>query len=121
MPWTYSQSTGTLNHGGHEVGQGYSGHGAGRNNSAMQAVRGLGPTPVGTYTVGAPHHSRNTGNYTMNLDPQAGTNTWGRTLLRVHGDNPMHPGESSDGCIVLPLSNRQSIWNSGDHTVQVVQ
>ena len=119
MPWTYSQRTGQLTHNGQSVATGYSDHGPGRNNPPMQAARGVGPTPLGTYSVGAPHHGNNTGSYTMNLDPQAGTDTFGRTLLRVHGDNPHHPGQSSDGCLMLPLAVRQAIWNSGDHQVQV--
>ncbi len=86
----------------------------------MQAARGVGPTPLGSYDVGAPHHSNNTGAYSMNLDPQAGTNTFGRTLLRIHGDNPHHLGQSSDGCIILHLSTRQSIWNSADHVLTVI-
>lgn len=120
MPWTHSQSIGQLSHDGSSVGQGCSGHGPGRNNSDMETVHGVGPTPRGSYQIGSPHHSRNTGNYSMNLDPQAGTNTWGRTLLRMHGDNRAHPGEASDGCVILPLQTRQSIWSSGDHVLQVV-
>ncbi len=85
----------------------------------MAAMAGIGPTPQGTYKVGNPHRSNHTGSYTMNLDPLPGTNTFGRTLLRVHGDNKKRPGQASDDCIVLPLVARQSIWISGDHLIQV--
>ncbi len=121
MAWLFNQRTGQLTHNGRPVASGYSGHGPGKNNPALQAARGVGPTPLGVYSVGAPHHSNNTGAYTMNLEPQPGTSTWGRNLLRIHGDNPKHLGESSDGCIILPLAVRQSIWISGDHALQVVQ
>ena len=121
MPWQYSQSTGRLTYGGRAVTTGYSGHGAGRNNPAMAASRGIGPTPLGRYTVGAPHDSPHTGAYSMNLDPQPGTNTFGRTLLRVHGDSARHPGQASDGCIILSHDARQRIWTSQDHVVEVVQ
>ena len=120
MPWLYSQRTGALSHNGRPLATGYSGHGLGKNNPAMQATHGVGPTPLGTYSMGTPHHSNTTVIYTMNLDPQPGTNTWGRTLFRVHGDNPKHIGQSSDGYIVLPLSVRQALWNSGDHVVKVI-
>ena len=121
MPWVFNQRTGGLSRNGQTIATGYSGHGLGRNNPAMQTAHGVGPTPLGSYTVGSPHHSNTTGNYTMNLDPEPGTNTWGRTLLRIHGDIPHLLGQSSDGCIILPLTVRQSMWASGDHTVQVVQ
>ena len=120
MPWTFSQSTGWLSHDGNRVYRGYSGHGPGKNNPAMASMRGSGPTPMGRYAVGAPHFSQHTGSYTMNLDPLQGTNTFGRTLFRIHGDNPQHPGQSSDGCVVLSLGIRQRVWNSGDHVLEVV-
>ena len=120
MPWLFNQRTGQLTHNGGSVAVGYSGHGPGKNNPGFQTAHGVGPTPLGAYSVGAPHHSNNTGAYTMNLEPQPGTNTFGRTLLRIHGENPEHLGQSSDGCIILPLSVRRSIWMSGDHIVQVV-
>ena len=44
--------------------RGYSGHGPGKNNLAMQAV---GPTPLGTYSTGPHHHNAVTGNYSMSL------------------------------------------------------
>ena len=44
MPWEYSQSTGQLRHNGTLIATGYSGagmnSGTGRNNPAMEAVRG---------------------------------------------------------------------------------
>ena len=33
---------------------GYSGHGEGKNNPAMQKVPNVGPIPVGKYTIGQP-------------------------------------------------------------------
>ena len=119
MPWTYSQSTGRLTRNGQDVATGYSGHGIGRNNANMAAMPDIGPTPQGAYRIGSPHSSNHTGSYTMNLDPLPGTNTFGRTLLRVHGDSTRHPGQASDGCIILPRAARQSIWTSGDHVIQV--
>jgi hypothetical protein len=45
MSWTYKQSTGELDHNGAAIGAGYSGHGAGLNNPAMQNVHDVGPIP----------------------------------------------------------------------------
>ena len=51
--WRYSQSTGTLTApDGSVAGHGYSGHGPGINNPAMQNVPDVGPIPVGMYTIG---------------------------------------------------------------------
>ncbi|MPW09303.1 hypothetical protein GCT19_27215 [Paraburkholderia sp. CNPSo 3155] len=47
MTWTHSQSSGTLSRDGSLVARGYSGHGAGKNNPVMQAVRSVGPIPEG--------------------------------------------------------------------------
>jgi hypothetical protein len=52
--YTYSQPTGILTRNGATAGQGYSGHGAGRNNPAMQAARDMGPIPQGQYKIGPP-------------------------------------------------------------------
>ena len=57
MPWLYSQSTGRLTQGRQYVATGYSGHGAGRNNAAMAAAHGIGPTPLERIPF-SPDHSR---------------------------------------------------------------
>lgn len=120
MPWTYSQRTGLLTRGSVTLHGAYSGHDVGRNNPGLQRLPSVGPIPQGTYLVGLPHHSSTVGRYAMSLTPQSGTNTFGRTALMLHGDNPAHPGESSTGCIVAPLVVRQHIWASGDHLINVV-
>jgi Protein of unknown function (DUF2778) len=100
--------------------EGYSGHGAGLNNPAMQNVRGEGPVPRGLYTIGALHTSPHTGPDTMNLEPD-GHDALGRTLLRIHGDNSEHDHTASDGCIIIPGAiNRQTIYDTDDHYVTVV-
>jgi len=121
MPWKYSQNLGILWHNDVVITNiGYSGHGAGKNNSTMQTIANVGPIPQGTWSIGAPHWNPHTKAYTMNLTPAPGTNTFGRTLFRIHGDSQNHPGQASDGCIVLPIVFRQRIWNSGDHELQVI-
>jgi hypothetical protein len=54
----------------------------------------------------------------MNLDPVDGTNTFGRSLFRIHGDNARH--DASEGCIILGPSIRKLIAASGDHDLEVM-
>lgn len=91
------------------IGQGYSGHGDGKNNPDMQNVRMTGPIPCGKYRIGAPYDHPHLGKYVMPLTAQEGTNTFGRDAFFLHGDNAKHPGEASDGCIVMPPEVRHAI------------
>ncbi len=109
MAWTYSQSTGELRHNGKLVATGYSGIGVGQNNSAFQSSHDVGPVPMGTYAIGAPFHHPHAGSYAMRLTPMAGTNTFGRTGLMIHGDSITHPGRASTGCIIENLHARQQV------------
>lgn len=68
--WTYDQSSGRLyNPEGAWVSSGYSGKGRGKNNPALQHLRGVGPLPRGTYRIGAPRTSQRTGPFVMDLYP----------------------------------------------------
>ncbi|MET1536748.1 tlde1 domain-containing protein [Burkholderia sola] len=121
MPWQYSQSTGQLTQGaGPAVGRGYSGRGAGQNNPQMQNRVGMGPIPTGSYSIGAPFHHHHAGDYTMRLTPNAGTDTQHRSGFMIHGDSVAHPGQASDGCIILDRRARERIWSSGDRQINVV-
>jgi len=122
MSWTYQITSGRMVHeGGAVVFLGYSGAGhssaEGRDNPAMCRTPGKGPIPPGDYAIGPPHTSPNTGPFTMDLEPAAGTNTFGRSLFRMHGNN--QENDASHGCIILPPDARRAIWHSGDHTVVV--
>ena len=124
LEWQFSQSTGQWSYVDDQtgavtsVGRGYSGTGEGRNNSAMQDVPNVGPTPQGTYDIGPGHHTPNTGPNTMNLTPRPGTDTFGRDLFRIHGDNASH--NASHGCPIAPPDVRQQIYSSDDHVLRVV-
>jgi RHS repeat-associated core domain len=124
LEWQFSQSTGQWSHVNNQtgavtnVGQGYSGTGEGRNNTAMQNVPNVGLTPQGTYDIGPAYNHRNLGPMTMNLTPQSGTNTFGRDLFRIHGDNTRH--DASEGCAIAPPNVRQQINNSNDRVLRVV-
>jgi RHS repeat-associated protein len=124
----YSQSTGQLTHvdsAGNttNAGSGYSGHGDGLRNPAMQNVHDVGPIPQGTWTIGQ-QQNHGTGNHmlpaSMRLTPANDTDTFGRSGLLIHGDNNSQDQSASTGCIVLNLNIRNRIGGSGDHILRVV-
>lgn len=120
MTWEYSQSTGVLRHNGAVVASGYSGAGNGINNPAMQDVGFTGPIPQGMYRIQG--YNNHKGPYTVILSPIMGTDTFGRTAFRIHGDNAKKPPRSSsEGCIITNGANlRNSIASSGDSVLRVV-
>ncbi|MGN6270854.1 MAG: tlde1 domain-containing protein [Sphingomonas sp.] len=121
MMWIWDQSAGELRRDGTVVSRGYAGCGRGKNNPAMQAAVGVGPIPRGHWLIAGVHDSATTGPYTIVLEPQPGTNTFGRSAFRIHGDSIAHPGEASHGCIILPRAIRERIMRSGDRELEVVE
>lgn len=116
--YTYSQSTGELLHNGVFVGTGYSGIGIGRNSPAEESVQNVGPIPRGNYIIGVAYADGHLGPVVMNLDPVSGTNTFGRSLFRIHGNNT--DNDASHGCIILGPMIRKSIALSGDTQLTVI-
>ncbi|EOW6741402.1 hypothetical protein ACOZ0W_000484 [Cronobacter dublinensis] len=43
----------------------------------------------------------------------------GRDGFMIHGESTAHPGEASDGCIILSLTNRKIIAASDDKILVV--
>jgi RHS repeat-associated protein len=126
LDWVYSQSTGRLTHvnangNATPVATGYSGRGEGLNNPAMQNVRDMGPVPQGTWEIGQPFNSDNVGPYALPLTPLPGTETYGRDLFRMHGDNAAMNQSASKGCPIFPRHVRERVANSGDNIFRVVQ
>ena len=117
--WTWDQSAGLLSRAGKRW-RGYSGAARGKNNPAMQAAVGVGPIPLGRWTIIGRHDSAHTGPSTLVLAPDPDTETFGRSEFRIHGDSIAHPGTASHGCIILPRAVRDTIWASGDRTLQVI-
>lgn len=119
MPWTYNQTTGSLRdpQGQLVANDGYSGAGQGRNNRAMEHARNTGPIPRGRYRIGNARHSTHTGPVSMNLAPQTGTTTFGRSAFMIHGDNISHT--ASNGCIILRRPIREQINSSTDRELVV--
>ncbi len=99
---------------------GYAGHGPGKNNPAMQQVHKIGPIPRGLYQMQQPADHPICGKYAMGLAPHLDNQMFGRSGMYEHGENSDHPGESSDGCIILGRLIRQRQWESGDHDLKVV-
>lgn len=116
--WTYSQSTGVLTRDGKKIWTGYSGTGDGRNNPGMQDVPNVGPIPQGNYTIGAPYNDPHLGPCVMHLDPQQGTDDFGRSLFRMHGNNAEN--DASEGCVIMDHNTRVMVANGSDRELTVI-
>jgi hypothetical protein len=119
VTWTYSQSTGKLAHNGNVVGEGYSGHGAGKDNPNLQFEPNIGPIPQGIYHIGAPHNTDSHGPFVMRLTPAPGNAMGHRAGFLIHGDNKRH--DASQGCVILAPHLRHRVWGSGDRTLTVTR
>ena len=125
--WTYSQSTGKLFHNGSFVSGGYSGKGRGKNNPSLQGVVGTGPLPRGHWRITEVYNSKRVGPFALVLHANDTTpsndthDETGRGAFRIHGDSVKHPGNASNGCIILPRVIREEIWRSGDRDLIVTE
>lgn len=119
MTWKYEIRTGDLYApDGKLEGRGYSGHGLDVNQPAAESHPASGPIPRGKYRIGPARTSANTGVITMNLDPEPGTETWGRSLLRMHGDNRLGNRSASHGCVVMGRAIRLAVAASPDKELE---
>lgn len=121
--WTYFQRTGGIvSPEGVHVGDGYSGHGPGVNNPAMEAVRGVGPIPEGLYTMGEIIEEHpDLGAWVIPLVPDPGNQMFGRDDFFIHGDEVEHPGaeDASHGCIVTGRPTRRFMGGDPDRQLRV--
>ena len=120
--WTYRQSTGRLTDpNGNVKATGYSGHGAGLNNPAMEADHAEGPIPCGTWEIGPPKTPiDHLGPIALPLTIKTG-DAYGRSAFFIHGDFAGDTKElASLGCIILPATVREAINISPDKTLQVI-
>lgn len=125
MPWVYQQTTATMDDpAGNDSGyRWYAGRGDGKNNHTKQTVKNIGPLPVGEYTMGMPILSSHLGPIVIPLHPAPTNQMFGRYGFYIHFDSVQHPGEASDGCVVVQANGIEAIlkiWGSGDHVLQVV-
>jgi hypothetical protein len=118
--WQFIISTGELLHNWQHCGYGYSGAPEARNNPDLTAVPNVGPIPCGTYRIGKPYDHPKLGPHVMNLDPIDGTNTFGRSEFRIHGDSIANPGTASHGCVILNRIVRNQISASSDDLLRVI-
>lgn len=124
----YVQSTGDMvYYGGPDslpitLGVGWSGNGEGKNNPTMQAVRCVGPIPVGMWSIGEPFTHPKVGPFAMRLLPLDGTETRGRDGFLIHGPskNQEHRGQESEGCIILTRDVRERIHSLAPEVLEVV-
>lgn len=120
MAWTYEVSTTRFCQNGiYRFDAQYCGAPGYKNNPQFQCLKNQGPLPIGSYIIGSPYNSPNTGRFTLGLTPHAGNDMCGRDGFRIHGDSRKAPGAASHGCIVVSLISRQEIWNSGDRELIV--
>ena len=99
-----------------KIATGYSGHGEGRNNPTMEAVRSVGPIPRGEYEISPPFDTQAHGPLVMHLSP-VGHDALGRSGFLVHGDNVRH--DASHGCIILPHAIRRMLSTCGETRLKV--
>ncbi len=120
--WTYQTRARKLLENGKEAGIGYSGFNEYANDSAHKTVKGKGPIPPGKYRIGTAYKHDKLGPVCMNLDPLPGTNTFGRSHFRIHGDNGTEaPFDGSHGCLVLNRMLRERINFSQDKVLEVLE
>jgi hypothetical protein len=121
--WTYEQRSGRImDASGRVCGSAYSGHGQGLNDPDYQNVPEVGPVPQGVYTILPPIDTVEHGPFVLALEPQEGTETFGRSGFLIHGDSKAFAGQfqASHGCIVTERVTRELLWNSGDHVIEVI-
>jgi hypothetical protein len=120
--WTYRQRTGEMVWpDGTVLATGYAGMPpAGKNNPSAQNLHDIGPLPRGLYTMDEPIDTKTHGPYVMWLEPDPSNEMFGRFGFGIHSDSVVHPGAASEGCIVLPIAARKSMWASGDRQLMVV-
>lgn len=116
MAWTYNVRLKTFKHNGaYRLSALYPGAPGYKDNPTHECVKDLGPIPKGKYKiVGIPFTHERAGKFTLRLESDKSNNMCGRNGFLIHGESRDHPGEASNGCIVLEPDFRKAIWNSMD-------
>ena len=80
------------------------------NDPDQQNVKDKGTIPRGTYKMEPPVKSARTG-WNIGLTPAATNKMFGRHTFQIHGDKiGAAPQTSSNGCIIINKTIRDSIW-----------
>ncbi len=119
MTYRYRQSTGEFWQDATLLGVGYSGFGLGKNNPALQDTVRVGPLPAGRYGISGPTDTQAHGAVVFTLTPDKSNTMHGRSGFLIHGDSRRHPGQASNGCIILDLALREAIARSTDRSLVV--
>lgn len=117
---TYNSSNGYWSWNGTLLGQGYSGHGDGVNNPALENIKNVGPIPRGRYLIEGWFNHPELGPFVARLLPCDATNTFGRAGFCVHGDNFAGNHTASEGCIIMNRIVRNKIADTKDTVLEVV-
>lgn len=121
MSWTWEIPTGKLYNDRMElIAIGYSGAPDRKNDVTAIALHDVGPIPPGTYAIESPRDTDTHGPYVLPLEPSQENEMYGRAGFLIHGDSVQAPGTASQGCIILPRTIRTEIWESRDHTLDVI-
>jgi hypothetical protein len=121
MPWTFKVAAGEIWRNGKLMAKGvYSGHGDAINDSSKEAMPAHGPIPRGRWLMDGVYNSAKVGPFAIILDPAPGTNAFGRSGFRVHGDNAKGDQSASEGCVIVPRNIRDDMWQLKDHVLDVV-
>lgn len=120
--WIYKQSTGELRRQALDaplIATGYAGRGDGKNNTAMEGVRNIGPLPRGLYSMGLAYTDPHRGPVCIPLLPDALNDMKGRSGFLIHADSIADPGNASEGCIIFSLPTRKLLAESKDRWLVV--
>ena len=129
----YSQSTGIMTRSnGVQIAHGWAGNDyradtnpsgiKGKNNPAAQNIHCIGPLPQGLYLLDAWESEHpGLGPWVCHLTPSPANEMFGRSGFYIHGPSQTDPDGSSEGCICLLRTDRMSVKQSGESTLQVVQ
>lgn len=118
--WVYHQRSGALiDPHGVLRDYGYAGAHPYVNVPTAEWRHDLGPIPTGTYTIGAPHDSEQTGPCSLPLEPALDNKMYGRSDFLIHGDTPEMNQTASTGCIIMPRAIRDMIVASDVKQLEV--
>lgn len=128
--FTYSQSTGHLtDEQGNVVAVGFAGndsrpgvnpqHIPGYCNPEAEAIHLIGPLPRGLYDVGKWQRYPKVGSYAAPLTQIEGE-SFGRNGFFIHGPSEEDPLNSSEGCIVIPHTQRMAVMKLDPDRIRVV-
>ena len=117
---TYSQISGGICLDDTNIGDGYSGYGAGLDNPVLEYEPNVGPIPRGKWKIlHWEDYHEGKGPMVAILRPD-GHNAHGRSGFLIHGDNRQMNHTASHGCIIASRSIRQQLKDSGETDLEVI-